>query len=76
MRRRCPTCKSLNVRRTARDREALGREPVWRSPYRCRDCGTKFWALGTKMYRRIVLGVIVNVALFAVIVGVILLFEG
>ena len=76
MRRRCPNCKSYNVRRSSRESGAEHTEPIFRSPFRCRDCQTKFWALGTKVYRRIVLGVAVSVTLFALILGFILMFEG
>jgi hypothetical protein len=67
MRRQCPNCKSLNVRRSSRDPEDT-EEPLFRSPYRCRDCHTKFWALSTKMYRRIVLIAAVNVLFFTAMI--------
>jgi hypothetical protein len=66
MRRRCPNCKSLNVRRSVRDPED-SEQPWFRSPYRCRDCQTKFWVFSAKMYRRLILLAVVNVILFATI---------
>jgi hypothetical protein len=63
MRRQCPNCKSLNVRRSSREPEDLN-QPFYRSPYRCRDCRTKFWAFSAKLYRRIVVvGVVVGIML-------------
>jgi hypothetical protein len=59
----------MNVRRSSRDPDERAMQPVFRSPYRCRDCGTKFWAIGTKAYRRIILLVVVNIVLFALIFG-------
>jgi len=67
MRRQCPNCKSVNVRRSSRDAEET-EQPLFRSPYRCRDCHTKFWALSTKMHRRMVLIAAVNVVFFAVMI--------
>lgn len=62
MRRRCPNCNSVNIRRSSlRDGEE---QPLLRSPYRCRDCQTQFWALSTKVYRRAILIIAVNVLFF------------
>ena len=64
MRRTCPNCKSLNVRRSSREPDSDADQPFYRSPYRCRDCRTKFWAFSTKLYRRIiVVGAVVGVML-------------
>jgi len=65
MKRQCPNCQSHNVRRSSRNLTDP-EQPLFRSPYRCRDCHTKFWALSTKMYRRIIMIVAVNVVFFAV----------
>ena len=66
MQRQCPNCNSLNVRKSVREPEEI-EQPFFRSPYRCRDCQTKFWVFSAKMYRRIVLIAVVNVVLFATI---------
>jgi transposase-like protein len=71
MRRRCPNCSSLNVRRSSHERDDLA-QPVLRSPYRCRDCQTTFWALSTKVYRRMILIIAVNVVFFAVMLAFLL----
>ena len=71
MRRRCPNCDSLDVRRSSHARSD-GEQPLFRSPYRCKACHTKFWALSTKVYRRMVLIIGVNIAFFAVIIGFLL----
>ena len=71
MRRRCPNCNSLNVRRSSQD-DGDPTQPFFRSPYRCRECQTKFWALSSKVYRRMVLIIAVNVVFFALMVGFLL----
>ena len=63
------------MRRSSRDLEDAD-EPLFRSPYRCRDCHTKFWALSTKMYRRIVLIIAINVVFFALMVWFIATLPG
>lgn len=44
---KCPACGSLNVRRSSiRPLEAdVAIKPRLRSPYRCRDCGERFWVI-------------------------------
>ena len=71
MRRHCPNCNSLNVRRSSHDGGDPA-QPFFRSPYRCRDCQTKFWALSSKVYRRMILIVAVNVVFFALMAGFLL----
>ena len=71
MRRSCPNCNSLNVRRSSHDR-GDSTQPFFRSPYKCRDCQTKFWALSSKVYRRMILIVAVNVVFFALMAGFLL----
>ena len=71
MRRRCPNCSSLNVRRSSHER-GDGEQPLFRSPYRCKDCHTKFWALSTKVYRRMIVIIAVNIIFFAVMIGFLL----
>ena len=71
MHRRCPSCKSLNVRRSSQEED--GERPLFRSPYRCRDCQTKFWALSSKVYRRMALIITVNVVFFALMIGFLLM---
>ena len=45
---KCPACSSFNVRRsTIRPSEALPK-PRLRSPYRCRDCGERFWVVSRR----------------------------
>ena len=51
-------------------------QPLLRSPYRCRDCQTKFWPLNTKVYRRAILIVAVNVVFFGSMVVFLLLVSG
>ena len=75
MRRRCPNCNSLNVRRSSHAR-ADPTQPFFRSPYKCRDCQAKFWALSSKVYRRMILIVAVNVVFFALMAGFLLTIPG
>lgn len=41
-------------------------EPLFRSPYRCRDCHTKFWAISSRVYKRAGLILALTVAVFGV----------
>jgi TPR repeat protein len=63
---RCPACSSLNVRRSSiRPNEASGK-PRLRSPYRCRDCGERFWVISKRAnYLAILAAVTIIVATFA-----------
>ena len=46
----CPSCKSFNARRsTVRTTEVTLRH-LFLSPYRCRDCRTRFWVLSKNSY--------------------------
>lgn len=74
MPRRCPNCSSLNVRRSTRGVDGVA-QPLFRSPYRCRDCGEKFWVVARRVYRRIVAAVALNVAFFAMIGVIVLLVD-
>ena len=48
--RTCPSCKSFNARRsTVRTSEVTFRH-LFLSPYRCRDCHTRFWVLSRNSY--------------------------
>ena len=67
MRRQCPNCKSLNVRRSSRE-EGDAEQPFYRSPYRCRDCRTKFWAFSTKIFRRIVVASVLTSIVVALLI--------
>ena len=73
MPRTCPNCRSLNVRRSTKDKDGSA-QPLFRSPYRCRDCGEKFWAIGRRIYRYVGAVIAVNVVFFTLIAGVVVLF--
>lgn len=66
MPRRCPNCRSLNVRRSSRGKDGDA-QSLLRSPYRCRDCGEKFWVVARRIYRRIGAALAINVAFFGLI---------
>jgi len=74
MQRRCPNCKSVNVRRSSRGSQDAA-QPFYRSPYRCRDCHTKFWAFSRKLSRRIALTVALVVVSLLVITLIVMLPE-
>ena len=46
----CPSCKSINIRRSVVRASESTRRRLYLSPYRCRDCRTRFWVLGKKGY--------------------------
>jgi transposase-like protein len=72
MPRKCSNCESSNVRRSTRDKDGLA-QPLFRSPYRCRDCGEKFWVVGRRIYRRVGAAIAVNVVFVALIAGLVVL---
>ena len=62
----CPSCKSFNARRsTVRTSENMLRY-VFFSPYRCRDCRTRFWVLSRNSYYAVgIFGMLVLVGALA-----------
>jgi transposase-like protein len=73
MPKKCPNCRSPNVRRSTRGKDGSA-QPLFRSPYRCRDCGEKFWVVSQRVCRRVGAAVAVNVMFFAVIAGLVVMF--
>ena len=62
---KCPACSSLNVRRsTIRPSEALAK-PRLRSPYRCRECGERFWVVSRRA------NYVASLAVFAIVAGIV-----
>ncbi|TMG82807.1 MAG: sel1 repeat family protein [Betaproteobacteria bacterium] len=58
---KCPTCGSLNVRRSSiRPPEASA--PRLRSPYRCRDCGERFLVISRRAMYFVAMGAIATLA--------------
>ena len=47
---KCPACNSLNVRRSSIRAAESSSHPRLRSPYRCRDCGERFWVISRRAY--------------------------
>lgn len=45
---KCPACKSFNVRRSSIRAAEVSSHPRLRSPYRCRDCGGRFWVISRR----------------------------
>ena len=56
---KCAACGSLNVRRSTLRPSELSDRPRFRSPYRCRDCGERFWVLSRRTNYLAWLGAIV-----------------
>src|SRR5207247_10223793 len=49
MSKRCPRCGSLDLRRSSfRSREER-QDHILRSPYRCEECGERFWFMSRKV---------------------------
>jgi len=62
---KCPACSSINVRRsTLHPSEALAK-PRLRSPYRCRDCGERFWVVSRRA------NFLASLAVFAIVTGIV-----
>jgi len=74
MRRKCPNCRSLDVRRCV-TRASDERASWLRSRFRCRDCKESFWMTNNKAYRLLGLFVRVNAAFFAVIATVLFAYR-
>ena len=62
---RCPNCKSFDVRRSSVRTLAVSTKPALRSPYRCRNCGERFWVISKRAFY------LAGVAGIAIVVGVV-----
>jgi hypothetical protein len=47
---RCPNCKSFDVRRSSVRALGAATKPKLHSPYRCRDCGARFWVISKRAF--------------------------
>ena len=66
MAKKCPSCKSLNVRRSTVRTSEITLRHLFVSPYRCRDCRTRFWVLSRNAYfLAVILGIFVTAGLVA-----------
>ena len=74
MRRKCPGCKSLDIRRCVPSRRD-GRASLLRSRLRCRDCKETFWVVNRKAYRLLGFFVHINAAFFALIATVLFVYR-
>ncbi len=64
--RRCPSCKGHNARRSKiRGTEVTARR-LFFSPYRCRDCQTRFWVISRNTYQ---FAALIGVAIAAGVIG-------
>jgi len=50
MQRKCPGCGHFNTRRSAVRAYELTARHIFLSPYRCRDCDTRFWVTSRHVY--------------------------
>jgi TPR repeat protein len=48
--RACPSCKSLNARRSTVRASEITMRHIFLSPYRCRDCRERFWVISRNTY--------------------------
>jgi len=48
--RTCPSCNSLNVRRSSVRAAEITSRHIFLSPYRCRDCHERFWVISKNTY--------------------------
>jgi TPR repeat protein len=63
---KCPACDSLNVRRSSLRPAEKSSTPRLRSPYRCRDCGERFWVISKRAnYLAGLAGVVIVAGAFA-----------
>ena len=74
MRRRCPNCKSLDIRRCV-SHAPVERTAWFRSRFRCRDCKESFWMMNRKAYRLLGFFVRVNAAFFAVVAALLFVYR-
>jgi hypothetical protein len=59
---KCPACSSVNVRRSTLRPSETSAKPRLRSPYRCRDCGERFWVISRRANYLVGLAVVASVA--------------
>lgn len=62
---KCPTCSSFNVRRSSILPSEASAKPRLRSPYRCRDCGERFWVISRRA------NYLASLAVFAIVAGIV-----
>jgi hypothetical protein len=63
---KCPACGSLNVRRSSIRPAEKTAAPRLRSPYRCRECGERFWVISKRAnYLAGLAGVVIVAGAFA-----------
>jgi hypothetical protein len=62
---KCPACNSFNVRRSSIHPSEASAKPRLRSPYRCRDCGERFWVISRRA------NYLASLAVFAVVTGIV-----
>jgi TPR repeat protein len=59
---KCPACSGSNVRRSSIRGLEASAKPRLRSPYRCRDCGERFWVISRRANYLVGLAVLAGVA--------------
>lgn len=62
---KCPACSRFNVRRSSIRPAEVSAKPRLRSPYRCRDCGERFWVISRRA------NYLASLAVFAVVAGIV-----
>ena len=59
---KCPACSGSNVRRSTIRASEASAKPRLRSPYRCRDCGERFWVISRRANYLVGLAIVASVA--------------
>jgi hypothetical protein len=62
---KCPACSGSNVRRSLLRGLEVSAKPRLRSPYRCRDCGERFWVVSRRA------NYLASLAIFALVTGIV-----
>lgn len=75
MSRKCPRCGSVDVQRSAFEDQEEQYLFFLKSPYRCKACGVRFWAVSRKV-RRLIISIAVFLVLMVVSATVALLIPG
>ena len=69
MSKECPNCRSPEVRRSRFQRTGERRAHRFQSPYRCKECGARFWRVSYQTRTRMIAVYIVIAPLIAFAAG-------
>ena len=75
LKKKCPSCGSVDVRRSEFEDQEEQYLFFLKSPYRCKECGLRFWVVSRKV-RRLIIWTVVLLVLMVVWATVALLIPG